>query len=156
MKIEIERKYLLKALPKGLSDGQEIRQGYLSVSDPEVRLRQIDGHYFVTQKTGAGLCREESEAEVSEQVFTILWPATQGRRVEKIRHRIAESDGTIWELDDYKGELAGLYTAEVELPAEDCIPRLPGALEDLVIVEVTSDARYKNKQLATQGLPPAR
>jgi len=156
MHIEIERKYVLKVLPEGLIDGREIRQGYLSVSDPEVRVRQIDGRYFVTRKTGAGLSREESEAEVTEQVFSILWPATDGRRVEKVRYRIAAADGTIWEVDDYKGKLAGLVTAEVELPAEESVPQMPELLKNLVSAEVTDDARYKNKKLATQGIPSGR
>lgn len=154
MNLEIERKFLLSALPQGLTNGQEIRQGYLSASDPEVRVRQISSRYFVTKKSGDGLCREESEAEVTEQVFNILWPATEGRRIEKIRYSITAPDGTIWELDDYRGNLAGLFTAEVELPSEEFVPQQPESLENLVIADVTTDSRYKNKKLATQGLPP--
>lgn len=154
MNLEIERKFLLSALPQGLTNGQEIRQGYLSASDPEVRVRQLGGRYFVTKKSGDGLSREESEAEVTEQIFNILWPATEGRRVEKIRYSVTAPDGTIWELDDYRGNLAGLFTAEVELPSEESVPQQPEILEDLVIADVTTDSRYKNKKLATQGLPP--
>ena len=153
MNIEIERKFLLSALPQGLPDGQEIRQGYLSVSDPEVRVRQMDSRFFVTKKTGDGLTREESEAEVTEQVFNILWPATEGRRVEKTRYSVTAADGTIWELDDYRGNLSGLFTAEVELPTEESVPLQPEILKDLVTADVTHDVKYKNKKLATQGLP---
>jgi len=153
MSIEIERKYLLRALPAGLTKSLQIRQGYLSVADPEVRVRQIDSRYFVTGKSGDGLRREESEAEVTGQVFDILWPATAGKRVEKTRYRVAAPDGSIWEVDDYKGGLAGLITAEVELPAEDAVPRPPDVLKNLIIADVTTDARYKNRKLATQGLP---
>lgn len=112
--------------------------------------------YFVTRKSGDGLSREESEAEVTEQVFSILWPATEGRRAEKIRYRVAAPDGTIWEVDDYKGSLAGLISAEVELATEESVHRIPELLENLVIAEVTNDARYKNKKLATPGLPSGR
>ena len=153
MNLEIERKYLLKALPDGLINGQEIRQGYLSTADPEVRVRQLGSRYFVTKKSSGGLSREESESEVTEQVFNNLWPATEGKRVEKIRYSITASDGTIWELDDYRGNLAGLFTAEVELPTEESVPLQPEILKDLVIADVTHDGKYKNKKLATQGLP---
>ncbi len=154
MNLEIERKFLLSALPQGLTNGQEIRQGYLSTADPEVRVRQLGNRYFVTKKSGDGLSREESEAEVTEQVFNILWPATEGRRVEKFRYSVTAADGTIWELDDYRGNLAGLFTAEVELPSEEFVPQQPESLDNLVIADVTTDSRYKNKKLATQGLPP--
>lgn len=153
MNIEIEHKYLLKALPEGLINGQDIRQGYLSAGDPEVRVRQLGSRYFVTKKAGSGLSREETEAEVTEQVFNILWPATEGKRIEKTRYSIAAPDGTIWELDDYRGNLAGLFTAEVELSSEESVPQQPELLENLVIADVTTDARYKNKKLATQGMP---
>ena len=153
MNLEIERKYLLKALPEGLINGQEIRQGYLSASDPEVRVRQMGSRFFVTKKSGDGLTREETEEEVTEQVFNILWPATEGRRVEKTRYRVTAADGIIWELDDYRGNLSGLFTAEVELPTEESVPQQPEILKNLVIADVTHDGKYKNKKLATQGLP---
>lgn len=153
MKMEIEKKFLLLALPGGLANGEEIRQGYLSVSDPEVRVRQKGNHYFVTKKAGEGLSREEIEEEVTERVFDILWPATDGRRVEKTRYELTAPDGTVWEVDDYRGKLTGLYTAEVEMASEEADPQRPEKLQGLICAEVTTDKRYKNKMLATHGLP---
>jgi hypothetical protein len=43
--MEVERKYLLSALPPGefLGRGAAIRQGYVDAADPEIRVRQKDG-----------------------------------------------------------------------------------------------------------------
>ena len=40
--MEVERKYLLSALPSReiLGRGVEIRQGYIDAADPEIRVRQ--------------------------------------------------------------------------------------------------------------------
>ncbi len=119
MASEIERKYLLRALPSaGLGAGERIHQGYLSTGDPEVRIRAKGTKHIVTRKGGEGFVREEEEAEISERAFDILWPATREARVEKKRYTLVGPDGLTWEIDQYTGGLAGLFTAEVELPTE--------------------------------------
>lgn len=152
--IEKERKYLLFALPGGLPPGGvNVRQGYLTIGDPEVRVRQKGDKFFVTRKGGEGFIREEAEEEVSSEVFEILWPATVGKRIEKTRYELVGPDGYVWEVDEYHGSLTGLFTAEVELPPETAEAVVLPAVKNVLITDVTDDKRYKNKKLAVNGLP---
>ena len=82
--------------------------------------------------------------------FEALWPMTEGRRVEKIRYDITHEDHVI-ELDVYSGALSGLLTAEVEFPSLEASAAFhpPPWLGQ----EITEDKRYKNKNLALDGLP---
>ena len=90
-KAEIERKFLVPNLPS--LDGvrfAEIVQGYLAVEPEgaEVRIRRSGDRHYETVKTGAGLRRGELEIEITPGQFTALWPATQNRRIEKVRYEI--------------------------------------------------------------------
>ena len=151
---EIERKFLVTETPPGLEryPHATIRQGYLAL-DPdgtEVRIRQKGDRFFQTVKRGAGLQRLEVEFLLTRSQFEALWPLTQGRRVEKIRYDIA-FDAHVIELDVYDGALAGLLTAEVEFASLEASAAFqpPPWLNQ----EITEDKRYKNKNLATQGMP---
>ncbi len=151
---EIERKFLVGAVPPGLDryPHEAIRQGYLAL-DPdgtEVRIRQKGDRFFQTIKRGAGLQRIEAEILLTRAQFETLWPLTKGRRVEKIRYDIAYEDYVI-ELDVYSGTLAGLLTAEVEFPSQEASAVFP--TPPWLGREITEDKRYKNKNLAVQGAP---
>lgn len=146
--MEIEKKYLLSNLPSGLTGGVAIRQGYLSIKDPEIRVRAKGERFFITQKGGEGFVREEVEDEISQIAFQILWGLTKGARIEKVRYNITGSDGLTWEVDEYLGGLAGLYTAEVELPTEATEPCMPESIAQVLVSDVTTDKKYKNKNLA--------
>ena len=56
--VEVERKWLVQDLPalSGL-EGKEVIQGYIAVAadGTEVRLRETDGKFFQTVKSGEGL-----------------------------------------------------------------------------------------------------
>lgn len=86
---EIERKFLLNKLPEGLWDGIDFQQGYLSVENPEVRLRIIrkgkKEKFFLTCKKGEGFVYLEEEEQISKSVFEILWPLTINFRIRKTR-----------------------------------------------------------------------
>jgi adenylate cyclase len=151
--MEIENKFLLARLPGGMKNGEKILQGYLAVADPEVRIRQKGEKFFVTRKGGEGFVRQEAEAEVSAEVFEILWPATVGKRIEKTRYELTGPDGFVWEVDEYHGRLAGIVTAEVELPSETTKAAMPEEIRHVLIRDVTNDEAYKNKNLAINGLP---
>ena len=151
---EIERKFLVLEVPKNVESYpfEEISQGYLSVSDDgtEVRLRKMGQSYFLTVKSGKGIKRQEIETELNNEQFDILWPKTEGKRLEKRRINIS-TENIIIELDIYHGALAGLKTAEVEFKAqEEADAFIPLSWFDR---EITMDERYKNKNLALNGLP---
>jgi CYTH domain-containing protein len=151
---EIERKFLVEKVPILIESypTEEISQGYLTVSDDwiEVRLRQKGDTYFLTIKQGKGIKRHEIEIELKEKQFIDLWAGTEGRRVEKKRISIP-TENAIIELDIYHGKLEGLKTAEVEFSSQDeANDFIPLSWFDR---EITQDERYKNKNLALDGIP---
>lgn len=151
---EIERKFLVKDAPKNVESypSEEISQGYLALTDDgtEVRLRKKGKVYYLTVKSGKGMKRYELETELDKKQFEILWPKTEGKRVEKRRFNIT-ADDVIIEFDIYWGTLKGLKTAEVEFKTQDEADAFtPPSWFDR---EITLDERYKNKSLALHGLP---
>ena len=154
MAAEIERKFLLPGPPAELqgSPSRQIEQGYLAISEgSEVRLRRSGEDLRLTVKTGHGISRQETEVELPGDVFEELWPQTEGRRVEKVRHLVGIGDGLTAEVDVYSGDLDGLVTAEVEFESGEAAegfeaPAWMGR-------EVTGDGRYANQALATAGIP---
>ena len=149
--MEIEKKYLVDNINFDLNNYKkvEINQGYLSIGDPEERVRMKktgDVVSFVrTIKSGSGLCREETETNISADEFNADWPKTEGKRIEKVRYKIPY-EGLIIELDIYGGKNIGLMVAEVEFDSIEAANnfRAPAWFGS----DVTSDSKYKNKNLA--------
>jgi hypothetical protein len=67
MPIEIEHRWLVKALPPLVDAGASIQQGYLAVDADrtEVRLPSKAGKYYLTTNRGDGLVRSELECPSS-------------------------------------------------------------------------------------------
>ena len=152
--VEIERKFLVERLPQDLDVHPygEIEQGYLAITDDvEVRVRRYGDDAFLTVKSSGGESRVEEEIEINPHRFASLWPLTEGRRIEKRRYRIPAGDGLKLELDVYHGRLEGLLTAEVEFASVSAASAF--VPPDWLGRDVTDDPRYKNKKLATDGLP---
>ncbi|MEW2917051.1 CYTH domain-containing protein [Ruegeria sp. ANG10] len=154
MTLEIERKFLVADLPD-LSGAEKavVRQGYLTAPDDstELRLRQKNDRFFLTLKGGGTMVRVEREAEITAEQFETFWPETDGRRVEKERYTGQLSDGRVFELDVFLGDLTPLQLVEVEFETEaEAMAYTPPAWfgED-----VTADKRYKNKTMAINGVP---
>jgi CYTH domain-containing protein len=149
---EIERKFLVPAMPDEAGDGIPIQQGYLPLAavESELRVRRKGDATVLTVKRGRGLERFEHEAKIGADAFEALWPLTEDRRIEKTRYEIPHGDATI-ELDVYAGDLAGLLVAEVELPSREAAARFepPAWFGE----EVTEDGRYGNRSLAEHGRP---
>jgi len=151
--MEIEKKFLLRSLPTGISRGAKILQGYLSVGDPEVRVRAKGERFFLTRKGGEGFVREEEEYEISKEMFEILWSLTENARIEKTRYEIVAEDRLIWEIDEFQTQLTeGLFLAEVELEDESIVPEIPLSIAEVIVRDVTTDEMYKNKNLAVNGI----
>jgi CYTH domain-containing protein len=146
--MEIERKFLVSETPPDLAGASVIEQGYLVIGadGSEARVRRRSGVCTLTVKSGTGIARGETEISITADQFEALWPATEGRRIEKTRYVLDAI-----ELDVYAGELDGLIVAEVEFPhvaaAFEYDP--PGWFGE----EVTTDDRYKNRRLAVEGRP---
>jgi CYTH domain-containing protein len=151
--MEIERKFLIRRRPSGLSrqPHELVRQGYLLIGpEGEVRVRRRGRKHLLTVKSRGGRQRLETEIAITARQFARLWPLTHGKRVEKTRYLIPYGKLVI-ELDVYHGPLRGLMTAEVEFASNQASDRfIPPPWFGK---EVTEDSRYKNQSLARKGKP---
>jgi len=151
---EIERKFLVPAVPGSLElgTGSRLRQGYLAIDGPvEVRVRREDDTATLTLKVGVGRSRTEVERDLTPVEADELWPATDGRRIEKVRHRVPLPGGEVLELDVYEGALGGLVTAEVEFPDADAADAFVAPA--WCHRELTGESGWSNASLAVQGRP---
>lgn len=158
--IEIERKYLLSALPDRLREvpGVWISQGWLPGKSINERIRRVrtpagERHYR-TIKIGTNLSRIEIEEQITRSLFRSLWPLTEGCRIRKRRYAVEEGAFT-WEIDDFAD--MKLVMAEVELPSEEVEVEPPEWLAPWITEEVTGRREYQNLYLARHGHPrPAK
>jgi len=150
MPLEIERKFLVRKLPDGLTSypSSDISQGYLVSLDDglQVRLRKSGERHLLTYKRGTGNVREEREVELTAEQFAAFWPATKGKRLVKTRYEIPFGDYVV-EIDVYHDRHEGLVVAEVEFDTEEVAKDFqpPDWLGD----DVTGDPRYSNQLLAS-------
>lgn len=149
---EIERKFLIKTLPKNLENytHHEIRQGYIS-TNPTIRLRQWDDKFILTIKGSGLMKKQEYEIDLSKEQFDNLWQKVEGNTIEKTRYIIPLDNNHNAELDIYKGFLSGFMNVEVEfLSTADAIMfNSP----DWFGQEVTQNPRFSNSSLAKFGRP---
>ena len=153
MGIEIERKFLVKkelwqALDK--PEGIYYRQGYLMNNhDRVLRIRIAGDQGFITIKGAAeGISRLEYEYKIPKADAEEMLDKFKPEGTEKIRYRIPEGNGAVWEVDEFLGANKGLIVAEIELNTEDQEYIRPEWLDR----EVTSDARYANSNLALKPI----
>lgn len=150
--MEIERKFLTLEIPFSLKGFvcKEMTQSYVSFQ-PTIRIRRSGDSYYLTVKGKGHLAREEFELIISWEEYERLRLKIEGREIVKKRYLIPLEDGLVAELDVYEGELAGLFTTEVEFPnmaaAEAFIPPF------WMGQDVSYDKAYKNTSLARDGMP---
>lgn len=152
MNVEIERKYLLRALPRmpRAAAVLDIDQGYLPGEKLVERLRREQSHegvvrYYRTVKVGSGVERIELEDETDQRTFEHLWVLTGGRRLRKRRHVVPNGDD-MWEIDEFLDR--PLVLAELEIPRADADIVVPDWLEPVLVREVTDEKQYTNRSLA--------
>ena len=149
MKFEIERKYLLRAMPRFPStlDVLEIDQGYLPGVARLRHQRSTSGteRFFRTVKHGVGVQRMETEDEIDRQTFDELWPQTAGRRVRKRRYVVPNGDDH-WEIDEFLDR--ELVLAELEFDDPESTVTIPDWLTPVLVRDVTDEPAYTNRSLA--------
>lgn len=149
--LEIEKKFLLRALPEEVLKVSPLRieQGYIPGKKLIERLRRVEanGHvqYFRTVKLGKGTVRIEIEEETSRAIFQRMWPLTKGKRVKKHRFNVRVGK-LVWEVDDFRDR--DLVLAEVELPSAKTRIQFPSWISDVLVRDVTDEVRYVNARLA--------
>ncbi len=148
--MEIERKFLVKAMPEQLCSypAHQIAQAYLC-TDPVVRIRKQDDSYFLTYKSKGFLSREEYNLPLTEEAYLHLLKKADGIVISKRRYRIPLPSGLTAELDIFEGELAPLSLVEVEFGAEEAAhafipPEWFGE-------DVTYSAAYHNSALSQKA-----
>lgn len=153
IKTEIERKYLVNdKLPRlDRSRSTLIRQGYLSLTAPVVRVRLQQNMQnfariaFLTTKGPGLLERKEVEFRIGE-VYAEQLLQMSICTLEKRRWVMRDEPGSLWIVDHFltPEPIAGLWLAEIELESKDQRFVLPKWVDR----EVTDDEEYSNVNLA--------
>jgi CYTH domain-containing protein len=159
MKIEIEKKFLLKAIPD-LEPEEiiEIFQWYRKNSAGIwERARSCysnkKGFYFVhtiKKNIGKGV-NEEDEKFITAEEFNKFVdkcrnPKSQARYISK--ERLVYPQGDLkWEVDIFNNG-HHLIIAEIEIPTEDYKVTIPDFIKDKLLMEVTGLKQFSNKNLS--------
>lgn len=145
--MEIERKYLVKNIPKNLDDFpcRIMEQGYLCTL-PVVRIRKDNGKYELTYKSKGLMVREEYNLPLTKEAYEHLLLKIDGRLIKKRRYMIPLHNGFTAELDIFEGELAPLILAEVEFPDEESAASFTPP--DWFDTDVTFSGKYHNSFLS--------
>ena len=145
MGIEIERKFLVTGQDWRSASGVRYTQGYLNRDKLRtVRVRVAGDQGWLTIKgISTGATRVEFEYPIPLAEAQALLPLCDGPLIDKTRHTQTLS-GSVWEVDEFHGDNAGLVVAEIELTHE----AQPFERPDWLGEEVTHDARYFNSALA--------
>jgi adenylate cyclase len=165
MALEIEGKWLLSDFDTSkAAEKKIIMQGYVA-QDPNgnvLRVRQSNDTFTFTVKGKASAgAKVEVERTIDKALFDELWPLTEGRRVEKIRHLVPLIGSTIVgidselvaEVDVFSGRHEGLIMAEIEVPELTLLTALRSAPPAWFGEDVTENSQYSNSWLAENGMP---
>jgi CYTH domain-containing protein len=160
--MEIERKYLVRTLPKDIDEYEhyEIEQAYLCTS-PTLRIRRMGDSYILTVKErvvlkdSSAIHNREEEFRLSAKSYQQLLSKCDCGRVGKTRYRIDLQkltgndlyQGLVAELDVFHGRHEGLLLVEVEFPNTDAANSF--VPPDWFGEDVSSDPCYRNSFLAS-------
>ena len=150
MAMEIERKFLLSSdeWRKTAISSIRMRQGYIVQTGATVRVRISSGDTAVLTIKGNssdGISRREYEYSIPlSDAEEMLAELSVGTEVEKIRYTVPAGNGLIWEIDEYLGVNAPLFTAEIELPSADTEFEKPVWLGE----EISRNKAYSNRALS--------
>ena len=143
---EIERKFLVEGRPwDRAGQGIAIRQGYLARSAKSVVRIRVGGEkaWLTIKGPTQGLSRLECEYEIPRPEAESLFALCCEPPLEKTRYRI-EEQGSVFDVDVFEAENAGLVVAEIELESEEDVFFRPAWLGK----EVSADPRYRNSELS--------
>ena len=157
MALEIERRYILKNMPKGKQANSllEIKQYYLSSKNDtttervrETYINELHPKYVYThtiKSPHSEMAANEDECEITEEKFNEFRKKSR-RKLTKDRS-VYEHDGLKFEVDKF--DHIHLIIMEVELPSEDYDFEIPGFIQDEIICEITGKKEFSNSNLAS-------
>jgi CYTH domain-containing protein len=159
MKLEIERKFLLKSLPKKSPDQSvDIEQFYLkNESGIWERARTWfssngDKKYIHTIKKNVSkgvniedeyLMEEDDFLKFRDSCFKLN---VESRQIKKVRH-IYKDGSLFWEVDEFKDDYQ-LIIAEIEIPKKTFKLTIPDFIKEVMLLEVTGMRQFNNRNLS--------
>lgn len=171
---EIERRFLLKGLPKVAMkvDPIHITQYYIDQKTGRIRIRESHQTKMVGTKSGqyeSGkvFAKTSSKYDITKKVRirdgvydeTITWVNERRykrlvpkahKMISKLRYEIPctmQGKKLKWEIDVFKSPLH-LIIVEIEIPKEKFKIKVPKYLRDLIVMEITSLKEMTNYALA--------
>ncbi|MGH6910087.1 MAG: hypothetical protein ACREE0_00575 [Phenylobacterium sp.] len=154
--VERERRWLCREIPVDrVLESETITDLY--VTGTRLRLREavpLDGGPTMRRLT------RKADVDAATRLLTSIYLAPEefalladlpGRRLRKIRHRLAPQDGVTISVDRFEGALEGLILAEAEFETAEALAAFP--MPDFAVREVTDDPRYTGGALIRDGLP---
>jgi CYTH domain-containing protein len=162
LKLEIERKFLLKSMPDiNPSEIIKIEQYYLKNSEGVwERMRSCESNlygmsyvYTVKYNIGKGI-NEEDEYLTTEEEFIEFRnkciKSFESKYIQKERWIYPHiEDNLIWEVDIFKSG-HHLIVAEIEIPVKKYKLILPKFIKDKLLIEVTGLKQFSNKNLSNE------
>jgi adenylate cyclase len=149
---EIERKFLLSALPEKVAEAYQnynIQHRWLPGEVIQERITwnsRNGGECWRAIKTGKGIERIEAQERISAELWKKLDAICGPKCIFKTRWCVKEGD-LIWEIDEFIDKNHGLILAEIEIPKADYDLKIPAWLQPYVVKEVTEDPSYLNINL---------
>ena len=161
MKLEIERKFLLKSMPDILAtEIVKIDQYYFKNKDGVwERARSwnsnINGMSYIhtVKKSVSKGVNLEDEKFLTKKEFedfksNCLLSTTESRFISKERW-IYPDDNLYWEVDMFNS-VHHLIVAEIEIPTKNHKVNIPKFIEDKLLLEVTGLKQFSNKNLSNK------
>lgn len=159
MKLEIERKFLLKSLPK-IEPTQKVKidQYYLKNSSGIWERARTwnssngDSKFIHTVKKNVSKgVNIEDEYDMTIEEFNdfrdkCLSASSESRFIKKVRH-IYPDEQLYWEVDEFDNDYK-LIIAEIEIPKKTFKLTIPNFIKEVMLLEVTGMKQFNNRNLS--------
>jgi CYTH domain-containing protein len=153
--LEIERGWLLKGMPQGVTFSRVIKQYYFIEDDVFKRVRESNyvnhTEYHLTIKTpreDGKIGFIEAEEEISKEVFLEKVQMAH-TYIQKDRFTKPYEVGRVkllWEIDNFIS--IPLIKMEMELPEDDFDLPIPDDMAQLIVIETTGMKEFSNASLS--------
>ena len=158
--IEIERKFLLKAIPDlKPTEVIKIKQWYLKVDGIWERARSMDSnvygikwvHTIKTRISDISNIEEEYDMEKNEfdDFVKRCRSSKQNARYITKERRIYPDGELKWEVDVFS-QKCHIIVAEIEIPTEDYGLEIPEFIQKKSLLEVTGLKQFSNRSLSNR------